>query len=223
MKRCEHCNVDVNTSHNTCPLCFGTLTEVNKKPGTDPFKQKEEIVENKSKIILFKLFLFFSIVAATVCVVINLMTKPLPLWSLIVVIGILYCWVLIAHTIISKRGIFEKIFLQVGVIIGLLFVCEWVSGGDHWMVNYVMPTISIIVMTVLFILSQALKYHKGLFSYFIMTIILTANAGILLLCHAATFDLLNVITVCAGVVALIGMMLFSGSALRKEFSKKFHL
>ena len=91
------------------------------------------------------------------------------------------------------------------------------------MVNYVMPTISIIVMTVLFILSQALKYHKGLFSYFIMTIILTSISGILLLCKVTTFDLLNVITVCSGVVALIGMMLFSGNALRKEFSKKFHL
>ena len=45
MKRCEQCNVDVNTNHNTCPLCFGTLTEVNKKPGTDPFKQNEGIYQ----------------------------------------------------------------------------------------------------------------------------------------------------------------------------------
>ncbi len=223
MKRCEHCNVDVNTNHGTCPLCFGTLTEVNNKPGLDPFKEKEDVVENKSKQILFKLFLYLSIIAVGVCVIINLMTEPLPLWSLIVAIGVLYCWVLIYHTIISKRSIFEKLFLQIGIIVGLLFVCEWVSGGEKWMVDYAMPSISMAVMLVLFVLAQTLKYHKGLLAFFIMTFILTLISGILLLCKVPTFNLLNIITICAGVTALVGMIMFKGSILKKEFSKKFHV
>ena len=27
MKRCEHCNVDVATTHDTCPLCFRELID----------------------------------------------------------------------------------------------------------------------------------------------------------------------------------------------------
>ena len=59
---------------------------------------------------LLVIFLFISIVSSAVCLTVNLMTSFLPFWSLIVIIGIVYCWVLIVHTILSRRSIFEKIF-----------------------------------------------------------------------------------------------------------------
>lgn len=223
MKKCENCGVNVNTSHNTCPLCNRELVDIGGKKPSDVFKPYEQVQENKTKQILYKLFMFLSIIAISVCVAINLLTQVLPLWSLIVIIGIVYCWVLIVHTILSRRSIFEKIFLQIGVILALLFVCEWISSSDKWMVDYVIPSISIVVILVFFILSQSLKYHKGLLAFFIMTCILTLLSGILLLCNVLTFTLLNDITVIVGVIGILGMLLFSGGVLKTEFSKKFHL
>ena len=162
MKKCEHCGVEVNTENTNCPLCFLELNEIeNSKKSTDIFKPRVAENNKKNKSVLYKIFLFISIIAITVCVVTNLMTQIFPLWSLVVTIGIIYCWVLIYHTILSERSIFEKLFLQIGVIVGLLFTCEWISDGAKWMVDYVIPSISMAVILVLFILSQALKYHRG--------------------------------------------------------------
>ena len=174
MKKCENCNVTVKTYHNTCPLCNRQLENVDNKKtqGADPFTPYEKVIKVKSSEVLYKIFLFISIVSSAVCLTVNLMTSFLPFWSLIVIIGIIYCWVLVVHTILSRRSIFEKIFLQVGVIVALLFVCEWVSSSDKWMVNYVIPAISMLVILVMFILSQSLKYHKGLLAFFIITCIL---------------------------------------------------
>lgn len=225
MKKCENCGVTVKTHHNICPLCNRQLEVVDNKKiqGADPFTPYEKLITDKSSEILYKIFLFISIIASAVCLTINLMTSFLPFWSLIVIIAIIYCWVLVVHTILSRRSIFEKIFLQVGVIVALLFVCEWVSSSDKWMVNYVIPSMSMLVILVLFILSQSLKYHKGLLAFFIITCILTALSGILLLCDVPDFALLNVITVLSGGSGIVGMLLFSGSALKTEFSKKFHV
>ncbi len=125
--------------------------------------------------------------------------------------------------IISKRNIFEKLFLQIGTIIGLLFACQWISDGRQWMVDYVIPCISMAVMLVLFILCLSLKNHQGLVSFFIMNIILTLLSGILLICKVPNFSLLNIITCIIGCVSFLGVILFSGSALKTEFSKKFHV
>lgn len=224
MKKCEHCGVEVNTENTNCPLCFLELNEIeNSKKSTDIFKPRLAENNKKNKSVLYKIFLFISIIAITVCVVTNLMTQIFPLWSLVVTIGIIYCWVLIYHTILSERSIFEKLFLQIGVIVGLLFTCEWISDGAKWMVDYVIPSISMAVILVLFILSQALKYHRGVLAFFIMTIILTIISACLLIFKVTTFNLLNIITIILGSVAILGMLLFSGNVLKTEFSKKFHV
>ncbi len=223
MKKCSKCNVTVNTNYKTCPLCFNELSETQGEVN-EMFKSRElEPKKNNVKKLLTKIFLFISLVAIIVCLTVNLMVKPLPLWSLLVALGIVYVWILVLHTIISKRNIFEKIVLQIGTLIGLLFVCEWVSGGKQWMVDYVIPSISMAVMLVLFILCLSLKNHQGLVSFFIINIILTLISGILLLCKVPHFALLNIITCILGSVTIVGVVLFSGSALKNELSKKFHV
>ncbi|HBP43811.1 MAG TPA: hypothetical protein DD621_04000 [Clostridiales bacterium] len=223
MKRCEHCNVDVATTHDTCPLCFRELVDIGGRETPDLFKEKQPKPVIKHRVLLIKIFLFLSIIAAVACLTVNLMVKPIPMWSLVVIVSILYCWVLICHTILSERSIFEKLLLQIGVVVGLLFLCEWVAAGGKWMVDYVIPAISMSAILVLFILSQALKYHKGVLSFFIMTIILVLLSGALLLFKATSFKLLNIIVLLEGALSLLGMILFSGGVLKTEFSKKFHV
>lgn len=222
MKKCSKCNVTVNTEYKTCPLCFNELTEVGGEVN-ELFKHRETEKKHSQKQMLTKIFLFVSIIAIVACTTINLMTKLFPLWSLVVIVGTVYIWVLVAHTIISKRNIFEKLVLQIGTLIGLLFVCQWIADGRLWMVDYVIPSMSIVIMLVLFVLSLSLKNHQGLVSFFITNIILTVLSGVLLLCKVPSFVLLNVITCILGGVAFVGVLLFSSSALKNEFSKKFHV
>lgn len=223
MKKCEHCKVNVNTEYSTCPLCFRELTETEGRPSKDLFKPKVENVKNEHKEILIKIFLFLSIIVTVACLLTNLLTRVYLLWSLLVIIAVFYCWVLVGHTILSKRSILEKLILQIGTIIGLLFVCEWVSGESKWMVDYVIPSISILISVILFILAQALKNHKGVMSFFLMICLLIIITGVILIFKLAEYKLLNVIAVATEAICLIGIILFSGKALRLELSKKFYV
>lgn len=223
MKKCEHCLVEVKTKNTNCPLCYRELKGGGKKTGVEPYKMRERDLYKKSKVFLYKLFLFLSIVITSACVLINLLTKTFPLWSLVVAIAILYCWVLICHTIISKRSIFEKLLLQIGSFMAFLFACEMMAQGDKWMVDYVIPSISMMVVFVLFVLAQVLKYNKGVFAYFIVTLILTLISGGLLLFGASHYMLLNIIAVVVGGISILGMIIFNGRVLKTEISKKFHV
>lgn len=223
MKRCERCNVNVNTEFDTCPLCFRELTDVEGKKSRDLYKQKVDKPKNKHRELMIKIFLFLSLIATVACLLVNLLTKVLPLWSLLVVQVIIYCWILVCHTILSDRGILGKILLQVISIFGLLWTCEWIAEGGKWMIDYVCPSIAIVISVVMFILAQTIKNHKGVLSFFIMTIILILLTGSFLLFGATTFNLLNIIALSTEGICLVGIILFSGKALKIELSKKFHV
>lgn len=223
MKKCESCNVTVNTKHNTCPLCFRELIDIGGKNSIDLFKQKVDKPKNKHREILVKIFAFLSLIAVVTCLIVNLFTQVYPLWSLIVVQVIVYSWILITHTILSNRGILEKILLQVISVFGLLWTCEWIAEGGKWVIDFVCPSMFVIISLVMFILAQALKNHKGVLSFFIMNIILILVTGSFLLFGVATFKLLNVIALATESICLVGIMLFTGKPLKIELSKKFHV
>ena len=79
------------------------------------------------------------------------------------------------------------------------------------------------INSVMFILAQALKNHKGVLSFFIMNIILILVTGSFLLFGVATFKLLNVIALATESICLVGIILFTGKPLKIELSKKFHV
>lgn len=222
MKKCEHCNVNVNTNNNLCPLCYGELTHIGGE-ANEMFQKKQKVEKNNGHTLLIKIFLFLSVIGVSVCLITNLLTQIFPLWSLVVAVSVIYCWVLVLHTILSARSIFEKLLLQIGTIIGLLFICEWISGGAKWMVDYVCPSISMLVIFVLFILALTLKHHKGILAFFIMIFVLTLISVFLLIFNATHYNLLNIITITIGGFAIFGILLFKGKTLKNEFGKKFHV
>ncbi len=223
MKKCLQCKVVVNTNNLTCPLCHTDLYDIDGE-AEEMFKPRPAVKnEFKVKRFLSKLFLFLSVVAVVVCGTINLLTSTFPLWSLVVAVGIVYVWVLVAHTIFSRRGIFEKLFLQTGVIIGLLFACEWVANDQLWMIDYVIPSITMLVAIVSFVVSILIINKRCVLAFLVLDFILTLTCAMLLICNVTTFNLINIFAVIVGVVFMLGIVLFCGNAIKGELSKKVHI
>ena len=201
MKYCSICKVKIDGERNYCPLCFREVKEIDNEKTLDyPFaeRKKDEKYQKNNSFVL-KLFIFMSICAVSICLFINyyLLTLDPPAnsqwWSLVVLSSVTYVWVLIAHTIISRRSVFEKILAQLLAIIFLLWTCEFISTTNtNWLANYVLPSISICTILSLLMITLIRKDKSWLLSFVFITIILTV-ASVLSFIYIEEEHLLNII------------------------------
>lgn len=229
MKYCKNCKVKVDANRNYCPLCFRELIQTDDKTnGEHPFaerRQNETNVKNNSFILKF--FIFLSICAVSICSLINFLVNPEFLWCALVAAGIIYVWILISHTILSRRGVFEKIFMQLLGLTLILWACENLSYESHWLANYVFPSLSIVTMATLIMLTL-LRKDKSWILAFVFIIGVLFIASLLLFLYLADkqqpgIKILGIINLTFSSLTALGYFVFGFNTIKTEFLKKFHL
>lgn len=223
MKHCKYCNVDVQTNEKYCPLCYNML-EGNSDNTVDFYqKRKEKETTQKTRQILFKIFFLISLATIAVCVLVNVLTWNGIIWSVLVGVSELYVWILIAHTIFSRRSIFEKVLFQLVGIIAIVVVCSFIAKGD-WLLNYVIPSIQLATVTSLAFVSFVMRNRYKIVAPFFIVYIMSLIASIVLLAiRVDTFMILSEINLILCGLAIVGTLIFGHKTLRNELSKKLHL
>lgn len=224
MKHCNNCNVDVNTTNTYCPLCYNSLETISdkKEPALYDVCDKKP-KENVKTHFVTKLFTLISLAVILACVFINIVTRSKP-WSLIVVSSILYLWVLIRHTIMSLRNVFEKTFLQVACIALILITTSFMSVDKGWFLNYVLPSLLIAAsLTMLMMLFASCKRKSYEFSFFVIYLIFIIVGVIFWCTNFAKFKLLYSVLVMLDALIVVGMLLMDFKTIKSEFLRKFHL
>ncbi|MDD3191664.1 MAG: DUF6320 domain-containing protein [Bacilli bacterium] len=219
MKKCPTCQVDVNSSRTTCPLC-GEKLEGQGGQATHPPYQFE-----KQKINLaLRILLFLSIIAISSTVLINFLTFHGDFWSFYVVLGILYMWILLRSTIMSNRNIAMRLLIQMISISLLCIGIEEVSRSSGWALEYIVPftCIASTVAIVIVILSKKMRYNDYLL--YLLTAILISFVP-LILYWTEVVQILWPSIAAAGVafITVVGMLLFSDRATKDELKKRFHI
>lgn len=224
MKICELCNVKVDTNANFCPLCHNHLIEESKKETPEFFENKSKEKEKKSKkIIVGKIFLILSIIASAVSVFINITTKTVP-WSVIVVLSIIYLWVMIAHTIMSRETPFKKVLYHLLSLIALLISTNVIFGGNDWLTNFVFPGLAMLVALVLTMILFCSKKRKNIvFSFFCIIVLMLLTSAVLLIFKIDTYRLLNEINLMVGAIFIVSYLIFGYKTILTEASRKFHI
>lgn len=223
MKHCKYCNVDVDTNEKYCPLCYNNLEGENKKTKEFYLKRTENDKTQKTSYLISKIFLLITLASSAICLFINFVTDKTVLWSILVIICIIYIWILVAHTILSKRSIFEKILFQLAGIISIVVATNNIAKGP-WLLNYVIPSIVLAASTILtFILFVTKKRAKLLSSFFLVYLLLFLTSLILVLVKADEFKLVNEINMITCGITIVGILLFGFKILKSDFSRKFHL
>lgn len=225
MKYCERCKLSVDTLNNTCPLCYGELKgEADIEHEIFKPRTEDEKV-NKRTAMAVKVFAFLSICASIICVFVNFITKDTVMWSLVVLLAILYLWIFVAHTILSRRSFFEKVFFQVCAILAILFACELIAPPEHsWVLNYVLPSVAILTILILnfFSIIGGKKYRFLLSCLVIYVIFLVI--GIIMVCFSFTeFKILYHISIIYSIISIVGTFLFGYRIISSEFKKKMHI
>lgn len=226
MKTCTKCNASVKTSKKQCPLCFNELEKAANSAvehGIYP-PAKPSLSTSSKNFFLSRLFLFITISVFSVCFFINFMVNFNVFWSLLVLVSMLYIWILVRHTIISKRSVFEKILFQFVGILSVIMATNYVAGGEDWFWNFVVPSASLATTTVLvFVLFVNSKRGDFVLSFFLMSLLLIILSVVLLTTGADTFRLLNLINLLYTSLFALGILIFGFRNLKRGFHKNLHI
>src|SRR5690554_6493867 len=122
MKSCSQCKVLVNTERKTCPLCFTLLNIVDGKEALlvpYPKYQSKPVRYN----VFYRVLVFLSIIATFICVLVNIFTykENHNLWSLVVIAGFLYLWILFRSTLRGTGNIPRRLVIQMLTLSSLIY------------------------------------------------------------------------------------------------------
>ncbi len=222
MKYCKNCKIKVDSDKDYCPLCFRELSGEGSSDTQLFAERKANEHSNERNDILTKIFVFMTICVVSICLITNLLIDPSVLWSLSVVSGALYVWILVSHTIISRRGIFEKVLFQVLSIMFILWTSSEISPTHDWLQQYVYPSVSLSVLTVMLMIILIKKDKSWLLSFFTISILL-GTASVVILFNYDSFKILNLINIVYAALLVIAYVIFGGKVIKQQFTKIFHL
>ncbi len=223
MKKCSNCGVSVYSTNTKCPLCQRYLSNSDttiEKPWYPYYSSTETRQPNR---LLSRLIAFICIAVMSICAFTNFFVATDTAWSLYVITCVLYGWLLIRHTFLSKVHLGQKIIIQVLGLTGMLLTLNMLEGGNRWSVNYVFPFLIIgatFLITVIVVIKKMLwKEFVG----FIIALILLGFLPLLLyligisqvLWAAATSELYAFLT-------FSGMIIFSDKGFKNEMLRRFH-
>lgn len=225
MKKCSRCNIKTNTTKNHCPLCYCELDNLDDKTDLPYFSTKKKADKYvKKNMLLYKVMLFLSICAIVICFFVNFLTNKKILWSLIVLLSIVYIWILIRHTIMSRRNVFEKVLFQFIGVLAIILSTNLISGGGDWFWNFVVPSASMLTTSVLILFSLVNKKRNDfILSIFVLLCILLILNIVLRFAHIDSYKLLSEINILYNSLALVGILILDFKALKHSLAKNFHI
>lgn len=224
MKRCNKCNIDFNTDRKSCPFCRSILEEVTES-NHQPYPKYQEV--SKKKRIVEKIFIFLSLIAVIVSIVSNYydyVAGHTYLWSLIVLIGVIFLWVFIRGIIISNRY-FAQRFLFVILLLELMFISIELIDIKYlhldWSLTYMLPFLSIAYLFTLSLYAMISPRRFADFFIYMILISLASIAEILLVVfNKVSVDWPSLASSLFGLFVLVGMFLFPTKTSKEELKKR---
>ncbi len=223
MKKCSSCGVSVYSTHTKCPLCQRTLPSSGTTPENSWYPSYNEAEIMQPKRFFQRLIAFLTIAIISICAFTNLFVVQDTLWCLYVIPCVLYGWLLIRHTFLSKVHLGAKILVQVLGLTGMLFVLNILEGGECWSVNYVFP---FMIIGATFLITVIVLIKKMLWKEFVGFIIALILLGFLpLLLYAIGVSQILWSASTSGLYAFltfVGIMIFSDKSFKSDMLRRFH-
>jgi hypothetical protein len=224
MKYCNNCKISVNTIKKYCPLCYSELSGFDEQSCDECYPNLENDTHLQSKYsFTFRLMLFLSFAAVSICILINFMCWTGVLWSLIVILGIFLSWEIIGFLILGKKNPGFKVVCNMIVLPVVLTIIDLITGWHQWSINLVIP-FTIIASTITITIILYIKKTKWR-EYMIYQLIITANGLIPGLLYI--FGFVNIfwpvgVSLLYAFLTIIGIWIFADKQLGNELKKRFH-
>lgn len=225
MAKCNHCNINLQYTNNTCPLCNREIIDIKDNNQNERlYPRYNRINEDRLKVnIVKRMYVFLSISVVLICMLINILVWQGVAWSLCVASLIGYGWILIDHTVISKKSIGSKVLVQFFGLALMFLIVDSLDGKVYWAMNYALEFLCVIALIVASIFSfkrndEAIDYLHSQIALMAISII----PVILFFVGVINVGWSVVAVVFTIIVSILAMLLFHSKQYKEEMKMRLY-
>ena len=227
MKYCPSCKVFINNDRKTCPLCYHVLENDDKELDF----QKYPMYKHKRRLTLFtKIMLFISIIIILASVITNavLIVNGIDYyWSIIVIAGIIYLWIILKY-VFSNIGVITSKIMSTSLVTSLILLfieIFLVKSKEYWFsIDIVIPCILVVTLFVVLLMMLIRKklVIDSLFPLFGYTLISLMPLIIVLNMDMKSILWPSITCTSISAITLLYMLIFHTRDVAEEFKKRLH-
>lgn len=223
--RCESCGVTVDPAHVACPLCRRNLPGAGAlRPAGNRWYPVYTVLEEQRASSLFSKWLAFIVIAViSTSVIINVLGNSGVWWSLYLMPCVLYAWLCIKHTLMSKSHFGGKVIVQLLGLSGMLLWINVVADTNYWSTGYVIPFLMMAATFLITVICSTKKMRWREFAGYLLTLIFLGFLPLLL--YAVGLSHVLWTAAAAALYALLtfgGMCLLADKGFRQEMKRRLH-
>lgn len=173
-----------------------------------------------------KIMFIISLIVAGICLIINACTSTKFLWSLIVIIGIIYTWITAIYSIRRNINIASSVMIQL-IAISILTVCiDYIIGYSGWTINLAIPIIIMVAnvtILVLTIVSVRRYYKYAIYQLIIFVFSMVPLVTFFVFPGVITTPVLMIISSSIAVFTFVISLILCGRSIIEELDRRLHM
>ena len=179
----------------------------------------------KSGNVAIKVMVIISFAIAAICAIINICTSKF-LWSVIVIIGIIYAWITVLYSVHRNINIASNVMIQSIAISLLTLGIDYTVGYRGWAINLAIPIIFSIANITIFVLT--LVSLKRYYKYAIYQLIIFLLSIIPLIIAIVSDNIIKtpiftIISSSIAVFVFIFSLILCGRSILEELNRRLHM
>jgi len=222
MRYCEACKVKVDNPLEHCPLCFHVLSLYDDAPEEESYPDYQGAVRRYNLIL--RILLMVSLTAGATCLTINLLTGRTFLWSLIVIVNILYMWLAVPIALRRRYSVGFKVMAQAFLLAALVVAVDWIIGHNGtWAYDYVLPFLFVTAILTITVISIVKRVKLREFILYFFLIALLGFVPLLLLAVGLVrVSWPSLVSALYAGLSLVSLFVFADKATKMELKKRLH-
>lgn len=224
MKKCNKCNITIETHQDYCPLCHQVLSGETKSSFKEIYPEymslRKKLLPTTKKVLLFS-----TIMSIVILALINILAFTGSYWSLIPIGSILYFWFVVRIGVLSRRNVAFRLAFLTTLLIGLLILVDYTSAmqNNGWSVDYLMPILlwSCNMAIAVIIWARRLNY-RDYFFYLLIIIIFSLVPLILNIFNVLSVLWPSIVAFGVALFIFLFLIVFFPKSVKEELKKRFH-
>ena len=180
----------------------------------------------KNGNIAIKIMAIISVLISLICIIINLCTGVKYLWSLIVIVGIIYSWATVIYSLHRNINIASNVMIQTIAISILTLSIDYILGYSGWAINIAIPIIIMVANVTILVLTMVSihRYYKYAIYQLIIFILSMIPLVICIFFRGIiTRPIFTIISSSIAVFSFILSLVLCGKSILEEFDRRFHM
>lgn len=233
MSYCVNCGVELDKTAKKCALCKVVVINPLQQQDTVspvPYPVSTDKFTTRERHYVVQILSIALVLQAAVCVILNIFYFNKSYWSAYSIGAFVLVFTMAALPLLFKKPFLFFITMDGIVMLGYLYMVEWLSGTSHWFLSIALPITVFILMSTIALYFYAVKWNPGKLRITAATLF---GVGLLAVCIDGSISMYIyqslrcswsfVVLACCGALGLAFYVTSRNKRIHNELSKRFHL